>query len=230
MISAKTKKAMPLIFVELPRSENAIYNLKKICGLDITVEALRRKAPANQCHRCQKFGHAQKNCRVEPKCVKCSGDHFTSECNKSATTPAKCANCLGDHPASYKGCPKFPKFKFNKATNHYVKIGTKSYAQVVSTNLQKQLPQSSDPAQPATQTDPKPSTSKPVPLSIPTNVKNKNSQAKKQTTANTEGNPIKDALLLLANLITIVSSAQTTDEATQLIISRIPALIQSNNN
>ena len=36
-----------------------------------------------------------------PSCVKCSGQHNTSNCTKPRDTPAKCG---GPHPASYKGC------------------------------------------------------------------------------------------------------------------------------
>jgi hypothetical protein len=30
-----------------------------------------------QCHRCHRWGHATINCNAAPRCLKCSGDHFT---------------------------------------------------------------------------------------------------------------------------------------------------------
>ncbi|KAJ8914335.1 hypothetical protein NQ315_011323 [Exocentrus adspersus] len=51
----------------------------------------------------------QSRCTAQPKCVKCGADHETGRCKKSREEPARCANCSGPHPASYRGCPKYPK-------------------------------------------------------------------------------------------------------------------------
>lgn len=102
----RDKKPMPLVLVEVPRSEKNLFDVKSCCGLLIKAEAPRRKEEVGQCHRCQRFGHAQKGCRSDPKCVKCAGPHMTAECKKKRnSTPAKCANCQGAHTANYKGCP-----------------------------------------------------------------------------------------------------------------------------
>ncbi|GIX68000.1 hypothetical protein CEXT_299581 [Caerostris extrusa] len=68
----------------------------------ITPKGLRRiKCTIGQCHRCQLFGHSSINCRLPARCVKCA--HTTKMENPVF------ANCKGPHPASYRGCPKFPK-------------------------------------------------------------------------------------------------------------------------
>lgn len=102
------KKPLPLALVILPREEKNIYKLQYVKRFSVTVEPQRPKATIGQCHRCQQFGHAQSRCTAPPKCVKCAGNHLTSECHKPANTPAKCINCGGPHPASYRGCTKFP--------------------------------------------------------------------------------------------------------------------------
>ncbi|GIY65392.1 hypothetical protein CEXT_468831 [Caerostris extrusa] len=43
------------------------------------------------------------------RCVKCVQEHLTSECPTQCTDAPLCANCKGKHPASYRGCPNFPK-------------------------------------------------------------------------------------------------------------------------
>lgn len=103
------KKLLPLVLAILPREETNIYQLKYVKRFSIIVEPQKPKATIGQCHRCQQFGHAQSRCTAPPKCVKCAGNHITSECHKPANVPAKCTNCGGPHPASYKGCSKYPK-------------------------------------------------------------------------------------------------------------------------
>ena len=60
---------------------------------------------------CQTFFHSANSCHLPPKCVKCAGNHSSQICPKKAESKCTCANCGGDHPASYRGCPKFPKPK-----------------------------------------------------------------------------------------------------------------------
>ncbi|ERL86017.1 hypothetical protein D910_03431 [Dendroctonus ponderosae] len=35
-----------------------------------------------QCKKCQAYGHTQKHCAMEPRCVRCTGKHLTMECEK----------------------------------------------------------------------------------------------------------------------------------------------------
>lgn len=98
-----------LVKVLLPKEEKEIFNLKHLNQMCIRVETQHSKTKDTQCHRCQKHGHAQTNCRANPKCVKCGEEHYTHTCTLPKTEPAKCANCGGAHPASYRGCPKHPR-------------------------------------------------------------------------------------------------------------------------
>ncbi|KAK9708175.1 hypothetical protein QE152_g27406 [Popillia japonica] len=56
-----------------------------------------------QCHRCQKFGHAQSRCTATRRCVACAGDHEPGACERPKQVPATCANCGEEHPANYRG-------------------------------------------------------------------------------------------------------------------------------
>ncbi|GIY98939.1 nucleic-acid-binding protein from transposon X-element [Caerostris extrusa] len=44
----------------------------------------------------------------------CAKEHLTSECPTQRTDAPLCANCNGKHPASYRGCPNFPKLNQNQ--------------------------------------------------------------------------------------------------------------------
>ncbi|KAJ3641934.1 hypothetical protein Zmor_028404 [Zophobas morio] len=113
----RNDRPMPLVLAEMPMAKKAeVFEVKTLCGLSVKVEKPHKRKDAAQCHRCQRFHHSQRNCRAEHRCVKCGADHQTSDCEKQRRQPAKCANCSGPHPASYKGCPKFPKSQQQKAS------------------------------------------------------------------------------------------------------------------
>ncbi|KAJ3666061.1 hypothetical protein Zmor_001516 [Zophobas morio] len=99
-----------------PKRPAKVFEVKTLCGLSVKVEKPHKRKDAAQCHRCQRFHHSQRHCRAEHRCVKCGVDHQTSDCEKQRRQPAKYANCSGPHPASYKGCPKFPKPQQQKAS------------------------------------------------------------------------------------------------------------------
>lgn len=94
MRSRKDKRTLHMVLVTVPKSESNIYNVKDILGLIVNVEDQKSSNKVNQCHRCQRFGHAQSRCTARPKCVKCAGNHLTAECNIDKQIPPKCANCL----------------------------------------------------------------------------------------------------------------------------------------
>lgn len=85
-----------------------LLSLKKLLGYDVTVEPPNTKV--NQCYRCQKWGHTERYCHGEAKCVKCAGHHLYKKCTRdnNTTEPPKCANCSGEHTANYKKCPQRP--------------------------------------------------------------------------------------------------------------------------
>lgn len=99
---------MPLVVVEIAREYKSIYNISQCCGLAVEVTSYKNKTDIIQCHRCQLFGHVQRNCFAQFKCMKCGDDHSTHECQKPKTTPPKCANCGKEHLSINKKCEKNP--------------------------------------------------------------------------------------------------------------------------
>ena len=111
-----------------------------------------------QCKRCQRYGHTQKYCNHNYRCVKCAGLHATSQCTKTAETPAKCILCQGEHPANYKGCTvykilyknKYPKPRVRNLTNQALNSQkftnpSISYAQVIQGNQSRPKNYSDEP-------------------------------------------------------------------------------------
>lgn len=113
----KDKKPAPLVLIELSKDYKSIFDLKKCCGLDISVESLKVRQDIMQCHRCQLFGHAQKNCRADFKWLKCGEEHSTHLCTKPRTTPPKCGNCGGEHLSKYLYCKENPNNPNKNQTN-----------------------------------------------------------------------------------------------------------------
>nr|CAI5869177.1 unnamed protein product [Callosobruchus analis] len=102
---------MPLYCAVLPKNETAndIFSLKTLFHLDISVEVQKSTGLIGQCHRCQRYGHAQSYCTANPKCVRCAGEHMTHLCPRKLEEVRKCANCGGDHPANASVCRFLPK-------------------------------------------------------------------------------------------------------------------------
>lgn len=110
-----SKTPLPIFFVNLEPSSNNkdVFSVKRICHSVVTVEPPRKFHDVPQCFRCQGFGHSQRYCKLQHRCVKCGEHHSTSECKKTRDEPAKCAHCHGAHTASYKGCPAYKRAKAN---------------------------------------------------------------------------------------------------------------------
>lgn len=111
----RDKTPMPLVIVELPKHESNIYNIQKCLGLIIRVEPLKKPNQMGRCLDCQTFGHSQRNCHGQPKCVKCADLHPSQECPQPNTIIAKCTNCNGPHPARYRRCPAYPPNQINQS-------------------------------------------------------------------------------------------------------------------
>lgn len=60
----------------------------------------------NLCFKCGRLNHSGKNCKNETKCLKCSGNHLTKNCDSEVL---KCVNC------AFYNC----KFNQNRCTDHY---------------------------------------------------------------------------------------------------------------
>lgn len=78
-----------------------------------------------QCSRCQRYGHGNKNCQLQPRCKFCVGQHESSKCEliappstSTSTSPGStvpivhpiCCLCNGNHTANDKECPKRMEF------------------------------------------------------------------------------------------------------------------------
>lgn len=113
-----TKNFYNSILVQLPKnaSNRKIYNITQLQSMIVTIEPKHSYATIVQCHRCQRFGHNHRGCKMTPRCHRCAEDHHFTECKKSTQTPAKCCNCGQAHPANAPICPRRPQIT-NKQQN-----------------------------------------------------------------------------------------------------------------
>lgn len=102
----KSRYPMPLCSIELESTESAkeIFKLTKLQHSIVKIESRRKNTEIPQCKRCQRHSHTKNYCQLEPRCVKCTGTHFSSECKKKPEDKPTCVNCGGEHPANYRGC------------------------------------------------------------------------------------------------------------------------------
>ncbi|XP_039501341.1 uncharacterized protein LOC120457891 [Drosophila santomea] len=94
-----------------------ILSIKQLGGQKVEIERKNRTREPVQCFRCQGFRHARNTCMKPPRCMKCAGQHWSSECTKPRSTPATCSNCQGNHISAYKGCPAYKAEKQKLAVN-----------------------------------------------------------------------------------------------------------------
>lgn len=105
-ISWKTKEPLNMFMLTFANNEeiNKIFGIKIIMGCKVEIQAIKSTKLVPQCKRCQAYGHTQRYCFKEPRCVKCTGKHLTKECQKSKDAKPKCVHCGAPHPANYRGC------------------------------------------------------------------------------------------------------------------------------
>lgn len=127
-IGRKSKEPLGIFFANLePASNNTeIYKVKRICRSVVTVEPPLKFNDVPQCFRCQGFGHTQRYCFLEHRCVKCGSLHDSRACEKKDYEKACCLHCQADHPASFRGCPVYKKAKAQQTPkNRYVASSNK---------------------------------------------------------------------------------------------------------
>lgn len=110
-----------LVTLPFDQKINEIKEIKSIENCKVKWEHYAKKRNYTQCFRCQEFGHAQFNCRNNPKCVKCPGLHHYKDCKiqRGDNTVPFCHNCKGAHAANYSKCPALQSYleKRNLANN-----------------------------------------------------------------------------------------------------------------
>jgi len=105
-LSWKEKIPLNMFMLTFDNSEDIdkVYKITNILGCKVEIQPIRGSKLIPQCKKCQKFGHTQKFCAKELRCVKCAGKHLTRECQKTENQNPKCVNCGEGHPANYRGC------------------------------------------------------------------------------------------------------------------------------
>jgi len=116
-IGRKTKEPLGIFFANLePASNNKeVFQIRRLCRSVVTIEPPLKFNDVPQCFRCQGFGHTQRYCFLEHRCVKCGGHHDSRACAKKENEKACCLHCQADHPASFRGCPAYKKAKAQQA-------------------------------------------------------------------------------------------------------------------
>ncbi|KAK9888225.1 hypothetical protein WA026_000492 [Henosepilachna vigintioctopunctata] len=118
-MKGKKRYQAPLVRVELSSREDRTIDtdLRFCCELSVQVESVRLKSEMVQCYKCHLFGHVQRNCHSDPKCMRSGEAHNTYECTKARTSKPRCANCSSEHLSTNVHCIKNPNNpKNNKMT------------------------------------------------------------------------------------------------------------------
>lgn len=105
-LSWRNKEPLNMFTITFSNEEDIkkVYEIKHILGCVVEIQPLRSTKLIPQCKRCQVYGHTQKYCSKEPRCVKCTGKHLTKDCKKPAEEKPKCVHCGEAHPSNYRGC------------------------------------------------------------------------------------------------------------------------------
>lgn len=99
----KLRHPLQTCAIDLTDSHQArtILKLDRLFHSIIKVQPKSNRFTPVQCKNCQRFGHSQANCKLKPRCVKCSQPHHYSVCPKPQSTPPTCVNCGQTHSANY---------------------------------------------------------------------------------------------------------------------------------
>ena len=164
IVNSRTKTPTSLFSLELKTksNNNEIFSITDLLHCKIKFEKPLKTQSLPQCTNCQKYGHTKNFCTLKPVCVKCAGNHSTSQCSQQHLnrTQIKCALCGANHTANYKGCTIYKslkeKIKISTAKSKNVPKQNasnsqqkESYAEILSknnsaTNLDQESTQSSD--------------------------------------------------------------------------------------
>lgn len=115
MVSRRSKEKLSLVLVKTANKD--IWKISRLFNLSIKLEEKRKTRDPGQCFRCQRYGHSQRHCTQPVRCVKCGEGHRSADCQlprpgEGEGRNCKCALCGTEgHPASWRGCPMYPKRK-----------------------------------------------------------------------------------------------------------------------
>lgn len=130
ILKRKDKTPLPIFVLTFSKEEDVkkIYEIQYILRMKVAIEAFKKPKLIPQCKNCQEYGHTQKYCGREARCVKCAGKHHTTECRKPQNAQPKCIHCGEAHPASYRGCRTAITLQElrNKSTNRKLPVNPSS--------------------------------------------------------------------------------------------------------
>ena len=101
----KTSPVIKISFSSSTEKDSATTNGLYIMGQFFKPQPFIQIKRPVRCFKCQRFGHILSNCRGDPACVKCKGNHSMTDCPDD--TSCSCVNCGGDHMSSDPKCPVF---------------------------------------------------------------------------------------------------------------------------
>jgi hypothetical protein len=55
-------------------STNKLFEITSIMGINVEIKPFRKCKLLPQCKQCQAYGHTQRYCNKDPRCVKCAGN------------------------------------------------------------------------------------------------------------------------------------------------------------
>lgn len=105
-IKWRTNEPLDMFILTFDSSEdiNKIHAIKHVLQCKVEIEPFKSSKLIPQCKKCQAYGHTQRYCAKEARCVKCAGKHHTKDCTKPKKDKPKCVHCGEEHPANYRGC------------------------------------------------------------------------------------------------------------------------------
>lgn len=137
-----------------------IKAINYVAGLKWEFYKNKRQGPI-QCANCMQYGHGSNCCFLDPMCIRCAGNHKSSECSllKDPTTneirqnieneKLKCGLCGQNHTANFSGCTKRKEFierqQFYRSRNQRRNRPPSGPAKFVPAQQLQNFPQSLDP-------------------------------------------------------------------------------------
>ncbi|GFW83921.1 uncharacterized protein TNCV_857041 [Trichonephila clavipes] len=139
--------------IEIERDENVndIFQVRSCLYMQIKRDPFRKGNRITQCYNCNYFHHANQNCSMKTRCLKCGENHRTGACEiKEKIENPLCINCnTRGHMASSTTCPQFPKPKKGKGKSPIENLKRNiasnpvipgiSYAQILNPNSKQQM-------------------------------------------------------------------------------------------